>query len=86
MKTAYGEIHAPREWWATVKKNFEKEGLYALQTEPCVWAVYEQDQGKNRQIGEVMAHVDDFILAGDEQNPKWNRLVVALEKLYVWGT
>ena len=70
-KPAYGSIHAPRMWWQRVQKNITQFGLIPMEIEPCVWgALYQQEHGHSRLIGEILVHVDDCLFAGGETSAK----------------
>eukprot|EP00959_Pyramimonas_sp_CCMP1952_P407191 8533994-Pyramimonas_sp.AAC.1 len=66
MKPGYGIGEAPRHWWETVKVDFAKLGPQACELGPCLWQV--RCPKTARLIGLAMAHVDDFILAGDNSH------------------
>eukprot|EP00959_Pyramimonas_sp_CCMP1952_P473832 9502416-Pyramimonas_sp.AAC.1 len=72
MKPGCGIGEAPRHWWETVKIDFKKLGLQACELEPRMWKLRCSQTG--RLIGMAMAHVGDFILAGDNEHPEWNQL------------
>jgi hypothetical protein len=87
VKPAYGSIHAPREWWKTIKKDFQPTPLYALEIEPCLWTLYDGTPkvAKDNLIGQVIVHVDDFVFAGDWNHPLWKNVVHDIRQLYDWG-
>ena len=66
MKPAYDSVYAPRMWWRCVKKDLARLGLIPMEIEHCVWALYQQEHGHPRLIGEILVHVDDHLSAGDE--------------------
>ena len=84
VKPGYGIGEAPRHWWETVKEDFARLGLQACELEPCLWLL--RCSRTSRLIGMVMAHVDDFIMAGDTSHPEWNNIVKKIRDLYQWGT
>ena len=49
-----------------MQKNTTQFGLIPREIEPCVWALYQQEHGRSRLIGETFVQVDDFLFAGDE--------------------
>ncbi|CAK0818384.1 unnamed protein product, partial [Prorocentrum cordatum] len=84
VKPGYGIGEAPRHWWETVKHDFAKLRLQACELEPCLWKARCSRTG--RLIGMIMAHVDDFIMAGDTSHPEWQDMVKQIRGLYKWGT
>ncbi|CAK0837902.1 unnamed protein product, partial [Prorocentrum cordatum] len=84
VKPGYGIGEAPRHWWETVKHDFAKLRLQACELEPCLWKARCSRTG--RLIGMIMAHVDDFIMAGDTSHPEWQDMVKRIRGLYKWGT
>ncbi|CAK0832360.1 unnamed protein product, partial [Prorocentrum cordatum] len=83
VKPGYGTGEAPRHWWEAVKVGPKKLGLHACELEPCMWKLRCSQTG--RLIGMAMAHVGDFIVAGDNERPEWNQLVAHIRRLYKWG-
>ncbi|CAK0899034.1 unnamed protein product, partial [Prorocentrum cordatum] len=84
VKPGYGIGEAPRHWWETVKHDFAKLRLQACELEPCLWKARCSRTGM--LIGMTMAHVDDFIMAGDTSHPEWQDMVKQIRGLYKWGT
>ena len=42
-----------------------------LKTEPCAWRLVQWKNGIPEILGVIMAHVDDFIIVGDEIFQDW---------------
>ena len=84
IKPGYGIGEAPRHWWVTVKGDFGRLGLQPCELEPCLWKARCSNTGV--LIGMAMAHVDDFILAGNTSHPEWRAMVQQIRGLYKWGT
>ena len=79
LKAAYGLASAPREWFLDVCDVMqEKAGLTRLQCDPCLWIF--KDNGK--VVGAIGAHVDDFLITGDETNAKWTAALDILFKSF----
>ena len=82
LKPAYGSIHAPRMWWQRVKKDLAAMGVTAMEIEPCLWGLYDQDR---RLLGQVLVHVDDFLFAGNDDHPSWKNFLEDIKSRYEWG-
>eukprot|EP00435_Cladocopium_sp_Y103_P003900 s7331_g1.t1 len=56
-------------------------------TEPCIWRLraLNANTGRQETIGLVAAHVDDFLLLGDESNSKWIDFLEAFHKSMKWS-
>ena len=82
LKAAYGLASAPREWFLDVCDVMqEKAALTRLQCDPCLWIF--KDNGK--VVGAIGAHVDDFLITGDETNAKWTAALDILFKSFAWS-
>ena len=79
LKSCYGLVHAPASWYQCVRKTLADLGFYQSRTDPCLWLFYTTaDDGQQVTSGLICAHVDDFIISGDEECEKW----VALNAFY----
>ena len=58
-------MNAPAEWYRTVHAELDER----LRTEPC----------RSTPDGRLIAHVDDFLVCGDESSERW---MEALSKFY----
>ncbi len=65
IRSIYGLVDAPRAWWTRVMRDLEAAGWRANVCEPCSWSFFD---GHGRLVGICCAHVDDFLLAGDEKS------------------
>ena len=47
--------------------------LVAMEVEPCVWTIHEQNAAgqAGKLLGVSLVHVDDFIFAGDDTLTRW---------------
>jgi len=56
-------------------------GFHQCKTDPCLWVLHEryqgddlhdcQAEGNRRTVGYICAHVDDFLISGDETSEQW---------------
>ena len=68
LKAAYGLTVAPKEFYRVLKDL----GLKRLKSDPSIWILTKATtSGTSTTIGAVGAHVDDFLLVGDERDPQW---------------
>ena len=81
-KAAYGLINAPAEWHRDISRTLVSLGFTQLRTEPCCWRYVRYEGGVPRLLGVVCAHVDDFIITGDEQDPEWVNAVAGFHSRY----
>lgn len=81
MKAAYGLTIAPREFYMMADSTLETLRLRRLMTDPCVRIyVVEDEPGKPYTLGMIGSHVDDFLMTGCEDDPRW---VEVLEKFHM---
>lgn len=85
LKAAYGLTVAPREFYMFVDGVLEGLKMERLKTEPCLWRLRGQVRGELRTIGLVGAHVDDFIMVGDETDHRWTNFLDAFFKSMRWS-
>ena len=63
----YGLRNAPRAWYQRVKKDLEALGWRIHQLDQCVFVNYAGEE----LVGICGVYVDDFIIAGKQNNKKW---------------
>ena len=63
LKPLYGLDDASRKFWLKVKETLIKLGLKTLPGDEAFY--YENKNGK--LLGAVLSHVDDFIIAGEDE-------------------
>eukprot|EP00435_Cladocopium_sp_Y103_P011911 s1821_g3.t1 len=81
MKAAYGLTIAPREFYMMVNSTLQNLELRRMLTDPCVWLyVVEDEPGKPYTLGMIGSHVDDFLMTGREDDPRW---IAVLEKFHM---
>ena len=79
--SVYGLRNAPRAWYKRVRADLESLGWRTHQLDQCIFLLYE---GKEL-IGTCGVYVDDFIVAGKTNDPRWRKAKESLQKLYKWG-
>ena len=87
LKAAYGITIAPREFYLYVHDILVKLGVERLKSEPCIWRLRALNPltGRQETIGVVAAHVDDFLILGDESNAKWCKFIEDFHKSMKWS-
>ena len=61
-------------------------GFEQLATEPCCWRlVAHLPDGSTKLLGLVVAHVDDFLLAGNEKDERWHSAVSTFYQKFRWS-
>ena len=70
VKSVYGLTTAPLEWYSQVDRVLKELGGRQTSADPCVWVFNSKD---GAHIGIIGAHVDDFLIAGQD-NSEWNQI------------
>ena len=84
LKSAYGLVSAPRDWYAEVNDTITSVlGMKRLVTDPCVWIC--QHPVSKETIGYVASHVDDFMISGDSEEPHWQQTLERFKKAFLWS-
>ena len=68
LKSCYGLVSAPREWYNDVDKTLLGLGAEKLVTDCCVWRIRDAE---GHVVGLVSSHVDDFLMAGNTASHAW---------------
>ncbi|CAE7779651.1 RE2, partial [Symbiodinium microadriaticum] len=84
-KACYGLVNAPAEWYRDVNRTLVSLGMTQLKSEPCAWRFVKWSGGKPRLIGRIAAHVDDFVICGDECDAEWTQIVNRFHQSYRWS-
>ena len=86
-KAAYGLVNAPAEFFRAINGALKELGFQQMRTEPCGWVFKVQDpQTKEfKTAGVICSHVDDFIIAGNEQCPEWHRALEGFFEKFRWS-
>ena len=81
-KAAYGLVEAPLEWYLTINEFLESLGFRRQLSDPCVWGLYSES---GETIGYACGHVDDFLFAGREGDPRWQSIEDSIKNRFRWG-
>ena len=68
-KFCYGLIDAPRQWWLTLRTDLQAAGWRSCKLEPCLMTLWV----KGRLCGILYYHVDDVMIAGDENDKEYQQ-------------
>ncbi|CAE6950806.1 RE1 [Symbiodinium sp. CCMP2592] len=82
LKSCYGLVSAPREWYNDVHKTLLSLGCERLVSDSCVWRLRSST---GQIIGLISSHVDDFLMAGESSHPEWQRFLHAFHQAYDWS-
>ena len=81
-KFCYGLIDAPRQWWLTLQADLRKAGWKSCKLEPCMMTLWSG----RRLVGILCYHVDDIMIAGEEQDQTYQEGLHTIRHLYEWGS
>ena len=86
LKSVYGLTTAPIEWFKAVNETLEKLGGHSCACDPCVWTFSEWNNKTQKRdlIGIIGCHVDDFLIAGNTKNERWNKIKETLLTSFRW--
>ena len=79
LKSVYGLTTAPLEWFRKVDEVLRALGAEQCVTDPCVWRVVRE----GRLIGLIGAHVDDFLICGNDSTA-WKQFIEVLQASFRW--
>ena len=87
LKAAYGLTIAPREFYLFVHEILIDLGMERLLTEPCLWRlrVLDPKTQELRTVGLVGAHVDDFLMVGNESHTAWEGFLNSFHDRMRWS-
>eukprot|EP00435_Cladocopium_sp_Y103_P016659 s60_g4.t1 len=83
MRAFYGLVQSPRCWFNDVSGKMVKHGWRCLLSDRCIFIL--EDDETHEVIAAAGIHVDDFLLCGDEQHPKYQQAEKMLQETYKWG-
>ena len=83
LRSVYGLVSAPREWYEDVHKTLTSLGAERLTTDSCVWRI--RDPVNSQVVGLISSHVDDFLMTGDSSSKAWREFLHAFGKAYEWS-
>ena len=84
LKACYGLANAPAQWHSSVSTTLKECHFEQLETEPCCWRLMDRTGAQPQLIGLAVAHVDDFLMAGEETHPQWQRSISQFHSSYKW--
>ena len=82
LGSAYGLTSAPREWYLDLSATLKKLGAEVCSTDPCLWRVIAED---GSVLGVLGIHVDDILMAGNENEKQWVEFLHRLHGSYQWA-
>ena len=84
QKSCYGLVNAPASWFECVRKTLATVGFRQCKTDPCLWVLPDLKTGKGI-LGYICAHVDDFLISGDEESDEWADALTAFHARFKWS-
>lgn len=86
VKSCYGLVNAPASWFQKVRDTLKHLGFVQSRTDPCLWLFFEEGEEEEKTtLGFVCSHVDDFLVAGNEQSSAWTSAVTAFHQSFRWS-
>eukprot|EP00435_Cladocopium_sp_Y103_P024092 s1073_g5.t2 len=87
LKAAYGLTVAPKEFYQHVDGILQKLKLTRLKIDPAIWVLKELDAATGKMVvyGAVGAHVDDFLMIGDEKSKRWCDFLQSFHASLKWS-
>ena len=82
LGAVYGLRIAPRRWYKRVERDLQAAGWRQHQLDPCLFMLFDGTE----LVGLCGLYVDDFLLAGREDDPRWQAAKQQLKSLYTWGS
>ena len=79
--SVHGLRNAPRAWCRRVRSDLETLGWRVHQLDQCIFLLHDS---KGELIGACGVYVDDFIIAGRVDDPRWKKAKEELISLYNW--
>ena len=81
MRAFYGLIHAPRKWFEEVQNTMKSQGWTQLLSDKCAYVLLKD--GMIRGVAGL--HVDDFIIAGCDDDEVFSSAEKKLQEEYKFG-
>ena len=82
LGSAYGLTSAPREWYMDLSATLRRLGAVVCKTDACLWKL---QCSSGEVVGVLGIHVDDIIMAGDENRSEWVEFLHKLHGSYQWA-
>ena len=85
LKSSYGLVDAPLEWFLTVVDVFAALGWQQLTSDPCALVLLDRAAtGNEVTISAACWHVDDFEFAGRATNKRWTAARDQVKQALKW--
>ena len=82
LRSCYGLVSAPREWYEDVHRTLVSLGAERLTTDSCVWRIRD---ASGAVVGLVSSHVDDFLMTGCSSSKAWQDFLHGFKNAYEWS-
>eukprot|EP00439_Symbiodinium_sp_Y106_P058651 s5262_g8.t1 len=82
LKSCYGLVSAPREWYDDVHRTLSSLGAERLISDACVWRVKDES---GQVVGLISSHVDDFLMGGSRESKVWSEFLHKFKSAYEWS-
>ena len=82
LRSCYGLVSAPREWYEDVHRTLVSLGAETLTTDSCVWRIRD---ASGAVVGLVSSHVDDFLMTGCSSSKAWQDFLHGFKNAYEWS-
>ena len=83
LRAFYGLVHAPRKWYESVCAVLKASGWHQLHGDRCLYVLKSKKDGSI--LGLAGVHVDDFLMAGNEQSEEYIRAEKELTEAFRFG-
>jgi len=83
VKACYGLVSAPASWYECIRDTLASVGFLQAKSDPCLWTL-PNSQGDGI-LGYICAHVDDFLIAGDESSEEWATALSKFHGRFKWS-
>lgn len=87
VRSCYGLVNAPASWFSCVNETLKSLGMIQSVTDPCLWILFGDQVSEDRRevLGIICSHVDDFLLAGNEESEQWVDLLQSFHQRFKWS-
>ena len=87
-KAFYGLVRSPRCWYNDVSSKMQRQGWKCILADRCLFVLYDEEPTSStfgQIIGIAGLHVDDFLVGGIEEHPRYAKAFADLQSTYNWG-
>ena len=81
MAAIYGITNAPWVFWKYNDEKIHECGGSSIMIEPCIWIILDT---LGKPCGVIGSHVDDFGIAGDDDNSFYLEVKEKLRNMLRW--